>query len=105
MSQTPGGPGTEADCISLQMIKGTLGFYFITLGGDVKKLLNNVGSSTSAYSGGSAFSIGKNGAFTVTQCNPRNPGDIAAGMLNDGKVKILTAVNEDLFAGKQTRGS
>ncbi|MGH9754557.1 MAG: S9 family peptidase [Blastocatellia bacterium] len=81
--------------------QGNTGLYFITLGGDVKKLLNNVGSGTSAYGGGGAFTITKNGAFAITQCNPRNPGDIAAGMLSDGKIKVLTAVNEDLFAGKQ----
>src|SRR6185369_16586360 len=75
--------------------QGDTGFYFITLGGEVKKLLGNVGSSTSAYGGGGAFSIAKNGAFAITQCNPRNPGDIAVGMLSDGKVKVLTAVNED----------
>lgn len=81
--------------------EGDTGLYFITLGGEVKKLLGNVGSTTSAYGGGGAFSIAKNGAFAVTECNLRNPGDIAAGMLNDGKVKTLTAVNEDLFTGKQ----
>lgn len=81
--------------------QGATGLYFITLGGDVKKLLGNVGSGTSAYGGGGAFSIAKNGAFAIAQCNPRNPGDVADGMLSDGKVKVLTAVNEDLFAGKQ----
>lgn len=79
--------------------QGATGLYFITLGGDVKKLLGNVGSGTSAYGGGGAFSIAKNDAFAIAQCNPRNPGDVAAGMLSDGKVKVLTAVNEDLFAG------
>ncbi|MGH9940693.1 MAG: TolB family protein, partial [Blastocatellia bacterium] len=68
--------------------QGNTGLYFITLDGAVKKLLNNVGSSTSAYGGGGAFSMAKNGAFAITQCNPRNPGDIAAGMLGDGKVKV-----------------
>ncbi|MCI0524991.1 MAG: S9 family peptidase [Acidobacteria bacterium] len=81
--------------------QGNTGLYFITLSGEVKKLLDNVGSGTSAYGGGGAFSIAKNGAFAIGQCNKRNPGDIAAGTLNDGKVKVLTAVNEDLFAGKQ----
>jgi acylaminoacyl-peptidase len=80
---------------------GATGLYFITLGGDVKKLLGNVGSGTSAYGGGGAFTIANNGAFAITQCDPRNPGDVAAGMLSDGKVKVLTAVNEDLFTGKQ----
>src|SRR5215475_1421067 len=81
--------------------QGDTGLYFITLGGEVKKLLNNVGSATSAYGGGGSFTIAKSGAFAVTLCNPRNPGDVAAGMLSDGKVKVLTAVNEDMFAGKQ----
>jgi dipeptidyl aminopeptidase/acylaminoacyl peptidase len=81
--------------------QGATGLYFITLGGDVKKLLGNVGSGTSAYGAGGAFTISKNGAFAITQCDPRNPGDVAAGMLSDSKVKVLTAVNEDLFTGKQ----
>src|SRR5499427_2114827 len=58
--------------------QGDTGLYFITLGGEVKKLLNNVGSSTSAYGGGGSFTIAKSGAFAVTLCNPRNPGDVAA---------------------------
>jgi acylaminoacyl-peptidase len=81
--------------------QGDTGLYFITLGGEVKKLLGNVGSSTSAYGGGGSFSIAKNGNFAITQCGARNPGDVAVGTLADGRVKAVTAVNEDLFAGKQ----
>lgn len=82
--------------------EGNTGLYFISLDGKVKKLLDNLGSGTSAYSGGGTFTIAKNGAFAVTLCNTQNPGEIATGNLSNPAVtKTLTAVNEDLFAGKQ----
>jgi dipeptidyl aminopeptidase/acylaminoacyl peptidase len=81
--------------------EGNTGLHFITLDGAVKKLLGNVGSGTSAYSGGTAFSLAKNSAFAITQCSPRNPGDIAVGTLSNPQVKTITAVNEDLLANKQ----
>lgn len=80
---------------------GNTGLYYISLAGDVRKLVSNVGSSTSAYSGGGAFSLAKNGAFAFTTKNTQNPGDIAVGLLNNPQPKTLTAVNEDLFTGKQ----
>lgn len=81
--------------------EGNTGLYFITLDGTVKKLLGNLGSGASAYGGGATFSLAKNGALAVTQCSPRNPGDIAVGTLGNPQIKTITAVNEDLLAGKQ----
>lgn len=86
----------------LSSSEGNTGLYFISLDGKAKKLLGNIGSGTSAYGGSGAFSLAKNGAFAVTLCSTSNPGDIAAGTLaNPAAAKTLTAVNEDLFAGKQ----
>lgn len=86
----------------LSSSEGNTGLYFIALDGKVKKLLDSVGSGTSAYGGGGSFSLSKAGTFAITLCSTSNPGDIAAGTLaNPSAVKTLTAVNEDLFAGKQ----
>ena len=86
----------------LSSSEGNTGLYFMALDGKVKKLLDNVGSGTSAYGGSGSFSLSKTGAFAITLCSTSNPGDIAAGTLtNPSAVKTLTAVNEDLFAGKQ----
>jgi acylaminoacyl-peptidase len=85
--------------------EGNTGLHFITLDGKVRKLLGNAGSGTSAYSGGGAFSIAANGAFVVTQNNPRNPGDLAAGNLsNPQAIKLLTAVNDDLLGNRKLGG-
>ena len=81
--------------------QGNTGLYFISLDGAIKKLLDNVGSVTSAYGGGGAFTIARNGAFAITQTRPHNPGDIAVGMIGNPQVKLITAVNEDLLAHKK----
>lgn len=82
--------------------QGNTGLYFIALDGKVKKLVNNIGSSTSAYSGGGQFTVARTGQFAITHKTPLLPGEIAAGSLsNPSATKILTAVNEDLFTGKQ----
>ena len=80
--------------------QGNTGLYFISLDGNVKKLLDNVGGTASAYGGGS-FTIARNGAFAITQTRPNNPGDIAVGLLSNSQVKNITAVNEDLLANKK----
>ncbi|MBK6799637.1 MAG: S9 family peptidase [Acidobacteria bacterium] len=80
---------------------GNTGLYFISLDGNAKKLVTNVGSSTSAYAGGGAFTIAGNGAFAVTYKTPGIPGDIAAGTLSRPQPKVITSVNEDLFTGKK----
>ncbi|MGH9844425.1 MAG: S9 family peptidase [Blastocatellia bacterium] len=82
--------------------KGNTGLYFITLDGSVKKLLANAGSTTSAYGGGGAFTIAKNGAFVITQTNPKNPGDLASGTLAyPAQLRTLTAINEDLLGARK----
>lgn len=81
--------------------QGNTGLYFISLDGTVKKLLDNVGSASSAYGGSGTFTIARSGAFAITQTRPNNPGDIAVGTLRNPQVKIITAVNEDLLASKK----
>ncbi len=81
--------------------RGNTGLHFMTLDGPVKKLASNLGASFSAYGGSGSISIAKNGAFATTYARPHVPGDIAVGTLEGGKLSVLTAVNEDLFAGKK----
>jgi len=82
--------------------EGNTGLFHITLDGAVKKLIGHVGSSLSAYSGGGAFTMASNGAFAVTVKSTTHPGDIASGMLENAArtLKVLTAVNDDLFAAR-----
>jgi len=82
------------------MDQGNTGLYFITLDGDLKKLANNVGSGTSAYGPGAAFSVAKNGVFAVTASRPDLPGDIAVGNRSREGTKVVTAVNEGLLSGR-----
>ena len=79
--------------------QGNTKLAFISLDGSVKQISGNIRAATSAYGGG-AFSVAKNGAIAVTYSKPNIPGDIAS-IAPGGQVKVLTAVNQDLFAGKQ----
>lgn len=81
--------------------QGTTGLYYSTLDGSVRKLAASIGASTSAYAGGGSMTIAKNGNFTTVEARPDLPGDIAAGTLASPNLRLLTAVNEDLFAGRQ----
>jgi acylaminoacyl-peptidase len=81
--------------------QGNTGFHFMTLDGPIQKLAGNLGASFSAYGGGGTISIATNGAFATTYSRPHVPGDIAVGSMGTSAVKVLTAVNEDLFAGKK----
>ncbi len=81
--------------------QGNTNLQFMTLDGPMKKLASNLGASFSAYGGGGSVSIARNGAFATTYARPDVPGDIAVGTLGSADVRVLTAVNEDLFAGKK----
>jgi dipeptidyl aminopeptidase/acylaminoacyl peptidase len=79
---------------------GNTGLYFITLDGSLRKLAGNVGSGTSAYGGGTSFSVAKNGSFAITYSRPNVPGDVAAGDGGAKAPKVITAVNEGLLTGR-----
>jgi acylaminoacyl-peptidase len=81
--------------------QGNTGLYFTALDGQVRKVTGNVGSTSSAYGGGSSFSLAKNGAFAVTQTRPDLPGDIAVGERDGSEAKTVTAVNEGLLSGRK----
>jgi acylaminoacyl-peptidase len=81
--------------------QGNTGLYHISFDGVVKKILSNIGSSHSAYSGGGAFTIAKNGAIAFTTKTTMTPGDIAAATLANPQPRVITAVNEDLLSNRK----
>ncbi|HKX30387.1 MAG TPA: S9 family peptidase [Blastocatellia bacterium] len=81
--------------------QGRTGLYFMALDGVIKKVADNLGTGTSAYSGGGAFTIARNGALAFTYKTPHRPGDVAVGTVGGSPPRVLTALNEDLFAGKR----
>jgi dipeptidyl aminopeptidase/acylaminoacyl peptidase len=81
--------------------RGNTGLYYAPLDGAVQKLASNVGSSASAYGGGGAVSIARNGNFAVTYARPDVPGEIAVGSIANPSLKTITAVNEGLLSSKK----
>jgi acylaminoacyl-peptidase len=71
---------------------------FCSADGNCKKVTDFVSSSTSAYGGGS-FSLARTGLIAMTYGRADNPGDVA--ILNNGTMKVLTALNEGLLAQKK----
>jgi acylaminoacyl-peptidase len=69
-------------------------------GGQVSTLLSNVGGTDLGrpYTTG-AFSVNQGGRYAANVSNPRTPGDVFIGSGNSGR--RVTALNEDLFTGKQ----
>ena len=82
--------------------RGNSGIWRADLRGKVERVAGNVGSSTSAYGGGGAFTIASDGAYAMTYTRPDVPGDVAVGRAGagDASPKVLTSVNADLFAGR-----
>ncbi|MGH9823936.1 MAG: S9 family peptidase, partial [Blastocatellia bacterium] len=74
---------------------------FCTLDGSVKTLADHLGSGGSAYGGGAAFTIARNGNFAVTRTSPSDPGNIFVGTIGNSSTRIITNVNEGLFAQRK----
>jgi Tol biopolymer transport system component len=90
--------------------RGNTGLWRTDLRGRVERLASDVGSGSSAYGGGGAFTLAQAGpkaggsapgiAFAVTYSRPDVPGDIAVGQAGGGAPRILTSVNADLLASR-----
>ena len=59
--------------------RGNTGIWRADLRGKVERVAGNVGSSTSAYGGGGAFTIASDGSYAMTYARPDVPGDVAVG--------------------------
>ena len=79
--------------------KGDTRIGFVTLDGKLRILTGNVGSSASAYGGGS-YTVSRTGAIAFGHTTPSQPGDVAVLLPGVTAPKILTALNEDLLTGK-----
>ena len=72
---------------------------FVTLEGEVEVLANDLGAQYGRPYGGGSFSVAKDGSFALNQTRPDQPGELAVGT-RGGEVRQVTALNEDLLAGK-----
>ena len=74
---------------------------FTTLNGDVTVLAGDLGGTSYGrpYGGGS-FSVANDGAFALNQTRPDMPGEVAVGRRGGTRVRTITALNEDLLAGR-----
>lgn len=80
--------------------QGDTKLAFYSLDGKVKDLADHVGSGGSSYSGGTSFTVAKDGTFAVPYDTPTDAGDIAVGMKANPKTRVLTALNSQLFLEK-----
>jgi len=71
---------------------------FLSPDGTSKKIAEHVTASTSAYGGGS-FSVSHSGVIAFTYGRPDLPGDVA--VINNGAMKVLTAINQELLEQKK----
>ncbi len=76
-----------------------------TLDGGVRYVARDLGSGSSAYSGG-AFSLARDGRLVVTASTPAMPSELVlvtppgSGRGAAAPTKTLTAINDDVLAGK-----
>jgi acylaminoacyl-peptidase len=95
--QTPEWAPDNSGIYFLYNDQGDTKIGFAAPDGNPRKIAEHVSASTSAYGGGS-FSVARNGTLAFTYGRTDNPGDVAIS--TNGAVKVLTALNQDLFAQK-----
>jgi acylaminoacyl-peptidase len=88
--------GRRTEAVSTYADQGNTKLAFVDLAGAVRALASDLGSGTSAYGGGSAFSAARDGTTVFTTTRPDLPGDLAVRR-PDGAIRRLTAVNDDLL--------
>jgi len=80
--------------------QGNTGLHYYSLEGNLEKLAKDLGSGVSAYSGGAAFTVAKNGVIAYTHGTPEVPGDIAVIRSGSAQGRVITSVNEDLLVDR-----
>jgi dipeptidyl aminopeptidase/acylaminoacyl peptidase len=71
---------------------------FCSLAGSCKKIADHLASTTGA-GGSGTFSLSRTPMVALTYGRPDNPGDVA--ILNNGAMKVLTSINEELLVQKK----
>jgi acylaminoacyl-peptidase len=74
---------------------------FVTLDGRIGTVARQLGSSLSAYGGGAALSMARNGTLAFTHATPSRPGDVAVLPRGATAPKLLSAVNDDLLSQRR----
>ena len=72
---------------------------FAGLDGGYEELAGDLGAQYGRPYGGGSFSVAEDGAFALNQTRPDSPGEVAVGT-RGGAVRRITALNEDLLAGR-----
>jgi len=72
---------------------------FLSNEGSFKKIADHLASGTSSYDFGSSFTLAKSGAIAFTYGTPTIPGEVA--VISIGSMKVLTSLNQELFAQKK----
>ena len=72
---------------------------FARLDGGYEELAGDLGAQYGRPYGGGSFSVAEDGAFALNQTRPDSPGEVAVGT-RGGAVRRITALNEDLLAGR-----
>ena len=104
----------DRDAINIKWSNDNKGIYFryddngntwiahTDLKGNVTRLADNVGGESldRPYEGGS-FTVSLNGRFAFTCSRTDRPSDLATGSIGNPEIKLLTAVNDDLFMHKK----
>lgn len=77
--------------------RGDTELAFVGLDGRLRHVASHLGSGTSSYSGGAAFSVAADGTIAYTRRTAQVPGDVAVLTRAAREPRVLTAVNEDLL--------
>ena len=81
--------------------KGNTKLASLSLPGQITNIAGDVGGRMSAYEGSGTYTIAPNGNFAFMYTRPDRPSDVAAGTIVNPKVRLITAINEDILASKK----
>ncbi len=76
--------------------RSRLGLY--TLDGKLRTVAEDLGAGTGSSTGGGSFSVAAGGRIALARKRWSYPGEVAATTLEGGAARVLTHLNEDLFA-------
>lgn len=74
---------------------------FAALDGSVRVVAEHIGAGGSSYGGNASFSVARDGSFAIPYDTPSDPGDIAVAAAGQKGVRVITALNQELFRQKK----